>query len=66
MNYLLYITLILGFINCNINSVIAQTDSTKNSIDPQQEYLDRIAKTPYPKLRKELWNNIFISYCKST
>ncbi len=53
MKYYLYITLCLGLVSFNISPIIAQTDSTKSTIDPHQEYWDRIAKIPYPKLNKK-------------
>jgi hypothetical protein len=44
---------ILGPIICSISPTIAQTDSVKKNIDPHQEYWDRVAKIPYPKLNKK-------------
>jgi len=43
----------MGLIICNISPIIAQLDSVKQIIDPHQEYRDRVAKIPYPKLNKK-------------
>jgi len=43
----------MGLIICNISPIIAQPDSVNKIIDPHQEYWDRVAKIPYPKLNKK-------------
>jgi len=66
MNWFLYATLSLVLISFNIQPILPQTDSTKSTIDPHQEYWDGIAKIPYPKLNKKDLHHLTSTYVVGT